>query len=100
VSVSNSKGNDCHAGATLLLAVSDLQDMHNHVQEQMDAGLKTLADNSGKAGLPAAPDTGTSPGEVPPPPPDPNVLSAMAAQQDAANQAEGQVQQEVAQGGQ
>ena len=100
VSVSSSKGNDCHVGATLMLAVNDLQDMHNHVQEQMDAGLKTLADSSGKAGLPAAPDTGTSPGEVPVPPPDPNVLGAMAAQQEAANQAEGQVQQEVAQGGQ
>jgi hypothetical protein len=29
--------------------------MHNHFREQMDAGLKTLADNQGKHGLPSAP---------------------------------------------
>ena len=87
-------------GSTLMVNVNDLQEMENQFGEKVDTGLKTLADSSGKAGLPAAPDTGTSPGEVPVPPPDPNVLGAMAAQQEAANQAEGQVQQEVAQGGQ
>ncbi|HEY6268778.1 MAG TPA: hypothetical protein VIX11_10800 [Candidatus Acidoferrum sp.] len=29
--------------------------MPNHFREQMDAGLKTLADNQGKNGLPSAP---------------------------------------------
>jgi hypothetical protein len=100
VSVSSSKGNDCRVGSTLMVGVSDLQDMQNQFREQMDSGLKTLADNSGKGGLPPAPDTGTSAGEVPPPPPDANVDSALQAQQQAANQTEAQIQQEAAQGGQ
>jgi len=100
VSVSSSKGNDCRVGSTLLAQVSDLQDMHNHLREQMDSGLKTLADNSGKGGLPAAPDTGTTAGEVPLPSPDANANSALQAQQQEANQTETQIQQEAAQEGQ
>jgi hypothetical protein len=72
--------------------------MHNQFREQMDNGLKSLADNSGKGGLPPAPDTATSPGEVPPPPPDANADSTLQAQQQAADQTEEQVQQEAAQG--
>jgi hypothetical protein len=100
VSVSSSKGNDCRVGSTPMVQVSDLQEMHNQFREQIDSGLKTLADNSGKGGLPPAPDTSTSAGEVPPPPPDANVDSALQAQQQAANQTETQIQQEAAQGGQ
>ena len=100
VSVSTSKGNDCRVGSTLMAQVSDLQDMQNHLREQMDSGLKTLADNSGQGGLPAAPDTGTSAGEVPLPTPDTSANSALQAQQQAANQTETQIQQEVAQEGQ
>jgi hypothetical protein len=100
VSVSSSKGNDCRVGSTLMVQVSDLQEMHNQFREQVDSGLKTLADNSGKGGLPPAPDTGTSAGEVPPPPPDANADSTLQAQQQAANQTEAQIQQEAAQGGQ
>jgi len=99
VSVSTSKGNDCRVGSTLMMDVSDLQEMRNQMQEQMDSGLKTLANNSGKGGLPAAPDTGASPGEVPPPSPDTNANSALQAQQLEANQTETQIQQEAAQGG-
>jgi hypothetical protein len=98
VSVSSSKGNDCRVGSTLMLQVSDLQEMHNQFREQMYSGLKTLADNSGKGGLPSAPDTGTSAGEVPPPPPDANAEGTLQAQQQAANQAEAQIQQDAAQG--
>jgi hypothetical protein len=97
VSVSRSKGNDCRDGSTLMVNVSDLQEMHNQFREQVDSGLKTLADNSGKGGLPPAPDTGTSAGEVPSPPPDANADSALQAQQKAANQTEAQIQQDAAQ---
>jgi hypothetical protein len=100
VSVSSSKGNDCRVGSTLMAQVSDLQDMHNHLREQVDSGLKTLADNSGQGGLPTAPDTGTSAGEVPLPTPDASANSALQAQQQAASQTETQIQQEVAQEGQ
>jgi hypothetical protein len=100
VSVSSSKGNDCRVGSTLMVQVSDLQEMHNQFREQMDSGLKTLADSSGKGGLPPAPDTGTSAGEVPAPPPDANVDGALQAQQQAASQTEAQIQRDAAQGGQ
>jgi hypothetical protein len=100
VSVSSSKGNDCRVGSTLMVQVSDLQEMHNQFREQVDSGLKTLASNSGQGGLPPAPDTGTSAGEIPPPPPDANAGSALQAQQQAADQTEMQVQREAAQGGQ
>jgi hypothetical protein len=46
---------DCAAGTTPRIQVAELQEMHNHFREQMDAGLKTLADNQGKHGLPSAP---------------------------------------------
>jgi hypothetical protein len=98
-SVSSSKGNDCRVGSTLMVQVSDLQEMHNQFREQIDSGLKTLAGNSGKGGLPPAPDTGTSAGEVPPPPPEANVDSALQAQQREANQTETQIQQDAAQEG-
>jgi len=39
------------------MAVDDLQDMHNAFREKIDDGLKTLADNQGKNGLPASPST-------------------------------------------
>jgi hypothetical protein len=97
VSVSSSKGNDCRVGSTLMVQVSDLQEMHNQFREQIDSGLKTLADNSGKGGLPPAPDTGTAAGQVPIPPPEANVDSAVQAQQQAANQTEAQIQQDAAQ---
>jgi hypothetical protein len=100
VSVSSSKGGDCGVGSTLMVDVNDLQEMQNQFRERIDSGLKTLADNSGQGGLPPAPDTGTTAGEVPTPPPDANVDSALQAQQSEADQTEKQVQQEAAQGGQ
>jgi hypothetical protein len=92
-SVQASMGSDCASGKTVAIGVQDLQEMHNHFREQLDAGLKTLASNSGKGGLPQAPDTFTMPGEVPPPAPDANVRALLAAQQKDADQAEAQFQQ-------
>ena len=59
VLVSASQKSDCASGSQVSVAVDDLQEMHNHFREQLDSGLKTLADNQGKNGLPAAPDTKT-----------------------------------------
>ena len=58
VLVSSSQKSDCNAGVQVSVAVTDLQDMHNAFREKMDDGLKTLADNQGKNGLPAAPAAG------------------------------------------
>jgi hypothetical protein len=92
-SVQSSKQADCAAGQTVAVSVQDLQEMHNHFQEQLDSGLKTLADNSGKNGLPNAPDTGTTSGEVPAPPPDAGAADQLQAQQQQADQVDTQVQQ-------
>jgi hypothetical protein len=59
----------------------------------MDAGLKSLAENSGKNGVPAAPDTSTTAGEVPPPTPDANVESDLQQQEKEADQTEAEVSQ-------
>jgi hypothetical protein len=93
VSVLHSKQADCPAGAQIMVAVQDLQEMQNHFREQIDAGLKTLAENQGKGGLPAAPDTRTQPGEVPPPEPDANIATMLQHQQHQADQTEKEVQQ-------
>jgi len=90
-SVQSSKKGDCAAGQTVTVAVNDLQEMHNHFREQLDSGLQKLADNAGKNGLPGAPDTGTTPGEVPAPPPDQGAADQLQAQQQQADQVEAEV---------
>ena len=55
VRVTSSKKADCSAGVKVAVDVDDLQEMHNHFQEQIDDGLKELADKQGKNGLPASP---------------------------------------------
>jgi hypothetical protein len=92
--VKSSKKDECPVGSTIAVDVSDLQEMHNHLRETLDAGLKTLAENSGKNGLPAAPDTTTKGGEVPPPAADTNVDSELQQAQKDADQAEADVPQE------
>jgi hypothetical protein len=92
--VKSSKKDECPVGSTIAVDVSDLQEMHNHLRETLDAGLKTLAENSGKNGLPAAPDTTTKGGEVPPPAADTNVDSELQQAQKDADQAEAEVPQD------
>ncbi len=92
-SVQSSKKGDCAAGQTVVVGVNDLQEMHNHFHEQMDSGLGKLASDSGKNGLPAAPDTTTTAGDVPAPPPDSGAADQLQQQQQQADQTEAQVQQ-------
>ena len=91
--VKASKKDECAVGATVGVAVDDLQDMHNQLRIQMDAGLKELASKQGKNGLPAAPDTKTTAGEVPAPSPDTNVANDLQDQKKEADQAETEAQQ-------
>src|SRR4029077_4221493 len=58
VLVSSSQKGDCQSGSQVAMAVDDLQEMHNHFREQLDQGLKTLAENQGKNGIPAGPKPG------------------------------------------
>src|SRR6266478_4127809 len=91
--VKSSKKDDCALGVSVGVDTSDLQEMHNQLRIQMDAGLKTLAEKQGKDGIPAAPDTKTQAGEVPPPAPDTNVANDLQQQKKDADQAEAEAQQ-------
>jgi hypothetical protein len=95
VLVTASKKTDCASGKQVAVSVDDLQEMHNHFQEQIDDGLKTLAEKQGTGGLPKAPDTSTSAGEMPPPPPDTSAAAALQNQQAAADQTEAAVSKEA-----
>jgi hypothetical protein len=92
-SVQSSKKADCATGQTVAIGVQDLQEMHNQFREQLDAGLKTLADKGGTGGLPKAPDTATTGGEVPPPTPDSAAADQLQAQQQQADQTDAQAAQ-------
>lgn len=98
VSIASSKKSDCASGKTVLVSVDDLQEMHNHFQEQLDAGLKEMAAKQGTGGMPKAPDTGTVASNVPAPPPDQSAGKAIDDQDKSADQTESQVKQETASG--
>jgi len=95
VSVSASKKTDCAPGKQVAVAVDDLQEMHNHFQEQLDNGMKDLSSKQGTGGLPKAPDTTTVASDVPPPPPDASAEKTLQDQQAAADQTEAQVVKEA-----
>jgi hypothetical protein len=98
-SVSASKNNECAAGKTVAVSVDALQDMRNHFQEQLDNGMKELAEKQGTGGLPKAPDTTTTASDVPVPPPDKDAAKDLTDQQAAADQAETQAKQDAAAAG-
>ncbi|MFI5112499.1 MAG: hypothetical protein ACHP9S_06725 [Terriglobales bacterium] len=91
--VKASKKDECPIGATVGISVDELQEMHNQLRIQMDAGLKELAAKQGKNGLPVAPDTHTQPGEVPEPSPDKSVAGDLEQQQKEADQVEAEAKQ-------
>jgi len=95
VSVSSAKKADCAPGKQVAVAVDDLQEMHNHFQEQLDNGMKELSSKQGTGGLPKAPDTTPIASDVPPPPPDASAEKTLQDQQAAADQTEAQVVKEA-----
>jgi hypothetical protein len=98
-SVAASKKSDCVAGQTVAVKVDDLQEMHNHFEEQLNNGLGELAKKQGTGGIPRAPDTGTTASDVRAPDPDTTAAKALQDQQQAADQTESQVKQEAPSGG-
>lgn len=99
VSIASSKKSDCASGKSVLVSVDDLQEMHNHFEEQLTEGMKTLASKQGTGGLPKSPDTSTTASDVPPPPPDKSAGQALDDQEKSADQTEAQVKQEAASSG-
>ncbi len=88
--VVSSKQNDCTVGVKSVLAVDDLQEMHNSFQEQLDSGLKALAENQAK-GLPNGPDAAPRQVTEGTADPSPEAESQLAAQEDGAAKLEAQV---------
>ncbi len=93
VLVNSSKNKDCRAGSQLKVAVQDLQEMHNSFREQIDQGLRTLAQNQGSKGLPAAPDASSRPSEDSRAIPDLNASDDLQRQLQQARETELEVQQ-------
>jgi hypothetical protein len=91
-SVQSSQKTDCATGQNIMIAVQDLQEMHNQFRQQVDTGLTTLASNAGKGGLPQAPDTTTTAGEVPLPKPDSGAATQLEDTQKEADATETAVQ--------
>jgi hypothetical protein len=98
-SVASSKKRDCAAGKLVPVSVDDLQEMRNRFEEQLGAGLKSLASKQGTGKIPKAPDAGTTASDVPPPPPDATAAKDLQEQQAAADQTEADVKRESLSGG-
>jgi hypothetical protein len=98
-SVASSKKTDCAAGKMVAVSVDDLQEMRNHVEEQLDEGLKTLAAKQGPGKMPKAPNTSTVASDLPPPPPDITAAKSLQDQQAASDQTEAEVRQEAGSSG-
>jgi hypothetical protein len=96
VQILASKKSDCAMGSQARIQLTDLNDMQNHLREQVDAGMKMLADKQGKDGLPAAP--AANPRAVPEgtAAPDATAAEDLQKQQQEADQTEKEVEQEAA----
>jgi hypothetical protein len=92
VKVTGSKQNDCKVGAVPLLAVEDLQEMHNSFREKVDSGLNKLAENQAH-GLPNGPDAGARQVAEATAEPAADAGSQLTAQENDATRLETQVQQ-------
>ena len=95
VSVLSSKPGDCPVNSAAQVDVVELQEMHNQFREHIGAGMKQLAENQGKNGLPSAPAANPRPvaeGQAPPEAAA-TVEQALLQTQNDASQAEQEVQQ-------
>ena len=88
-------GKECAKGDTVLVALTDLQDMQNHMRETIDQGMQDLQKKQGQGGLPPAPAAAkAAPVETqmaaiaPPPPPEKEVAAEINQQSQEADRAE------------
>lgn len=92
---------ECATDGTVTVAVSDLQDMYNHMRESLDDSLATLRKQGGTGSLPAAPSSAAGqPTQAAfaagAPPPDASAGSEIAQEAAQANAAEAEAEQNVA----
>jgi hypothetical protein len=95
VKILASKEPDCPIGLPVRIQLTDLNEMHNRLREQVDAGIKILSERQGKDGLPAAPLP--NPRAVPEglAAPDATAAAELRKQEHEADQTEEEVQRET-----
>jgi hypothetical protein len=94
--LSSKGGVECKKGATVSVALADLQEMQNHMRETIDQGMADLQAKGGQGGLPAVPASAkAAPVQAQfaaiAPPPDPNGAQEVAQQAAEADKAEQEV---------
>jgi hypothetical protein len=92
VEVVSSKNGDCSAGTASRLKVDDLEEMHDNFRQKVDDGLKSLAENQGKGGIPRGPAATVHAVPQGQAAPDLTVESDLRKQQEAADATEKDVQ--------
>jgi YD repeat-containing protein len=90
-----SKKSDCAIGSQVRLELTDLNDMLNHLREQVDTGMKILSEKQGKDGLPVAPAANPRAVAEGIAAPDPTAAADLQKQEQEADQTEKEVQQEA-----
>jgi hypothetical protein len=93
VMLSTKGGIECKKGATVSVALNDLQDMQNHMRETISAGMGDLQTNQSKGGLPALPASAKAAPvktdfAAEAPPPDPQAAAQINQQLQEADKAE------------
>ncbi len=86
-------GQECQKSSTVTVQLTDLQEMQNHMRENIDQGLQELQAKQGKGGIPQAPPSAQgTPTEAAyasvAPPPDPTDTADLQQQGQQADQAE------------
>ena len=94
---SNKGGIECAPSSMVAVNISDLQEMQNHMREQIDVGLKEMQSKAGTGGLPQAPASAKAAPTEPQyasiaPPPSPQDQADLDAQGKDANAAETEAQ--------
>ena len=102
--LSSKGGQECPKSSTVTVQLTDLQEMQNHMRENIDQGLQDLQAKQGSGGLPPVPPSAKSdpaPAQYAAvaPPPDPNVGSEIAQVDQQGEQAEKDVTAEAGGGG-
>jgi hypothetical protein len=96
VQILASKKSDCAIGSMAGIQLTDLNDMQNHLREQVDAGVRILSEKQGNDGLPAAPAANPRAVAEGIAAPDPTAAADLQKQEQEADQTEKEVDQEVA----
>jgi hypothetical protein len=92
VEVVSSKPGDCDADSTTTVELVQLQEMYNQFREQIDSGLKMLAENQGKS-LPKGPAAGARPVAEGTADPASDAASQLSTQESDAAKLEAEVKQ-------